>query len=199
MDSELSHVRDDSHILISGGQDELKGKIFRTGHMGDCGIERLRARYRRSVRRWRNSGSPALQACPPPATSSPDTRRSRMHKILVCDPLSEAGLDILRLAGEVSVRLNLDGRELAEAGADAAAIVVRSSTRIDGPVIEAAPQLMVIARAGVGVDNIDVATATRCGVLVVNPLGNTLAAAEHRPDACRGTAYPAGGSSDEEW
>lgn len=103
-----------------------------------------------------------------------------MPKILVCDPLSEAGLDILRLAGEVSVRLNLDGRELAEAVADAAAIVVRSSTRIDGPVIEAAPQLMVIARAGVGVDNIDVATATRCGVLVVNsPLGNTLAAAEH--------------------
>jgi len=84
-----------------------------------------------------------------------------MHKILVCDPLSEAGLDILRLAGEVSVRLNLDGRELAEAVADAAAIVVRSGTRIDGPVIEAA-------------------RATRCGVLVVNsPLGNTLAAAEH--------------------
>lgn len=103
-----------------------------------------------------------------------------MHRILVCDPLSEAGLDILRLAGDVSVRLGLDGTELAEAVADVAAIVVRSSTTIDGPTIEAAPRLMVIARAGVGVDNIDVATATRCGVLVVNsPLGNTLAAAEH--------------------
>ncbi len=103
-----------------------------------------------------------------------------MPKILVCDPLSEAGLEILQQAGDVDVRLNLGGRELAEAVADAAAIVVRSETRIDGAIIEAAPKLAVIARAGVGVDNIDVATATRCGVLVVNsPLGNTLAAAEH--------------------
>jgi D-3-phosphoglycerate dehydrogenase len=103
-----------------------------------------------------------------------------MPKILVCDPLADAGLEILRQVGDVVVGTDLDANGLLTAVADVDAIVVRSGTEISAPIIEAAPQLSVIARAGVGVDNIDVSAATRCGVLVVNsPLGNTLAATEH--------------------
>lgn len=103
-----------------------------------------------------------------------------MAKILVCDPLAPAGLDILREAGEVIVETNLDEAELAEAASDVQAMVVRSGTRVTARVLQAASSLKIIARAGVGVDNIDVSEATRRGVVVVNsPVGNTLAAAEH--------------------
>lgn len=101
-------------------------------------------------------------------------------RILVCDPLAEAGLAILREAGEVVVATNLDEAALVAAVADVDAIVVRSGTRVTAPVISNAPSLQVIARAGIGVDNIDIPAATRGGVIVVNsPAGNTLAAAEH--------------------
>ena len=64
--------------------------------------------------------------------------------------------------------------------ADAAAIIVRSETQVDRQMIEAAPRLEVIGRAGIGVDNIDLDAATECGVLVVNaPNANTISAAEH--------------------
>ncbi len=100
-------------------------------------------------------------------------------KIVVADPLHEEGLRILQQAGEV-VQVDGKNREaLLEAVADAHAIVVRSGTQVTAEVVEAAPHLRVIARAGVGVDNIDVDAATRRGVVVVNsPAGNTLAAAE---------------------
>ncbi len=100
--------------------------------------------------------------------------------ILVCGSLAEAGLEVLREAGEVIIRTDLDDQQLQEAVAEVDAVVVRSATQVTAAVIESAPKLRVIARAGVGVDNIDLAAATRCGVLVVNsPVGNTLAAAEH--------------------
>ncbi len=101
-------------------------------------------------------------------------------KILVCDSLAEAGLEILREAGDVVVATELDEIGLIAAVADVDAIVVRSGTRVTAPVIGNAAHLQVIARAGIGVDNIDIPAATRCGVIVVNsPAGNTLAAAEH--------------------
>lgn len=103
-----------------------------------------------------------------------------MARILVADNLAPEGLELLREAGEVVVRTGLPEAELVAAVAGADAIVVRSSTRLTASVIEAAKQCRVIARAGVGVDNIDVAAATRRGILVVNsPAGNILAAAEH--------------------
>lgn len=103
-----------------------------------------------------------------------------MPRILVCDLLAEEGLEILRKAGEVIVSPGLSEDELIHAASGVDAIVVRSGTRITAPVIEAATRLRIIARAGVGVDNIDVPAATRCGVIVVNsPWGNTLAATEH--------------------
>lgn len=103
-----------------------------------------------------------------------------MARILVCDNLAEEGLAILREAGEVVVQTGLKEASLLVTVPGFDAIVVRSATQITAPVIEAASDCKIIARAGVGVDNIDVAVATRRGILVVNsPAGNILAAAEH--------------------
>ncbi len=105
-----------------------------------------------------------------------------MDKVLVSDLLSQQGLDVLINSGDfkVDVALELTHEELLERIADYDALLIRSDTRVTAEVIEAAKRLKVIGRAGVGVDNIDVAAATRHGILVVNtPEGNTIAAAEH--------------------
>ncbi len=103
-----------------------------------------------------------------------------MAKILVCDSLAEEGLAILREAGDVEIHLGLSEEELVSIVPPFEAIVVRSATKITSRVLQAAARCRVIARAGVGVDNIDVAAATRRGILVVNaPAGNIIAVAEH--------------------
>lgn len=105
-----------------------------------------------------------------------------MNKVLVSDLLSQRGLDVLIDSGdfEVDVVLNLTDKALLSRIADYNALLIRSTTRVTAEVIDAAKQLKVIGRAGVGVDNIDVQAATRNGILVVNtPTGNTIAAAEH--------------------
>ena len=105
-----------------------------------------------------------------------------MNKVLVSDLLSQRGLDVLIESGdfEVDVILNLTDKELLSRIGDYNALLIRSATRVTAEVINAAKQLKVIGRAGVGVDNIDVQAATRKGILVVNtPTGNTIAAAEH--------------------
>ena len=101
-------------------------------------------------------------------------------KTLVTDPISEEGLDILREHAQVDIRLGLKPEELIAIIGDYEALVVRSQTQVPAEVIAAGKKLQVIARAGVGVDNIDVEEATRCGIIVVNaPTGNTISAAEH--------------------
>jgi len=101
-------------------------------------------------------------------------------RILVADPIAEDGLTRLREAGEVEVRTKLGEAALVDAIDSFDALVVRSETKVTAPVLEAGTALKVVGRAGVGVDNIDVATATRRGILVVNaPRGNIVAAAEH--------------------
>jgi D-3-phosphoglycerate dehydrogenase len=103
-----------------------------------------------------------------------------LPRILVADPLAEDGLERLRRAGEVTVVNKLTEAELIERIPDFDALVVRSETRVTESVLEAGRRLRVVGRAGVGVDNIDVAAATRKGILVVNaPRGNIVAAAEH--------------------
>jgi D-3-phosphoglycerate dehydrogenase / 2-oxoglutarate reductase len=103
-----------------------------------------------------------------------------MPRILVCDNLAPEGLELLCEAGEVEVRTGLPEADLVALVPGFDAIIVRSATQITAPVIETAVHCRVIARAGVGVDNIDVPAATRRGILVVNsPAGNILAAAEH--------------------
>ena len=99
---------------------------------------------------------------------------------MVADPLAEDGLARLRREGEVDVVSRLSEAELVDRIPAYDALVVRSETRVTAPILQAGKKLRVVGRAGVGVDNIDVAEATRQGILVVNaPRGNIVAAAEH--------------------
>ncbi len=101
-------------------------------------------------------------------------------RVLVADGLAEEGLACLRAAGEVLVRSGLTEGELCELLPGYEALIVRSQTRVTAGAIRDAGRLRVIARAGVGVDNIDVEAATRRGILVLNaPESSTIAAAEH--------------------
>ncbi len=99
-------------------------------------------------------------------------------KIVVADRISDRGLDLLRAAGwrvvtPVAAELTAELR-------DADALIVRSATRVAGTLLSAAPQLRVVGRAGVGIDNIDVDAATERGVLVMNtPGSNAVSVAEH--------------------
>jgi len=101
-------------------------------------------------------------------------------KVLVTDPISEEGIDILRSQAQVDIKVGLKPEEIIAAIGDYEALVVRSQTEVTAKVIEAGKKLQVIARAGVGIDNIDVEEATRRGILVVNsPEGNIVSTAEH--------------------
>ncbi len=101
-------------------------------------------------------------------------------KILIADPIAEEGIDILRSCAQVDVKTELEPEELMATIGDYEGLVVRSQTQVTAEVIQAGYKLQVIARAGVGVDNIDVDEATRRGIVVVNaPTGNTISAAEH--------------------
>ena len=103
-----------------------------------------------------------------------------MARILVTDPIAEDGLEILRREADVEVRLGLSGPPLVEAIGGYEGLVVRSETKVTAEILDAAHQLLVVGRAGVGVDNIDVEAATRRGVVVVYaPEANTVSAAEH--------------------
>lgn len=101
-------------------------------------------------------------------------------RVLVSDPLAEEGIRRLETAAEVDVITNLSPEELVERIKGYDALVIRSGTKVTADVINAADRLKVIARAGVGVDNVDVDAATKKGIIVVNaPGGNTISAAEH--------------------
>ncbi|MBW4637904.1 MAG: phosphoglycerate dehydrogenase [Gloeocapsa sp. UFS-A4-WI-NPMV-4B04] len=103
-----------------------------------------------------------------------------MSKVLVSDPIDQAGIDILSQVATVDVKTSLSPEELVQIIPEYDALMIRSGSRITKEIIEAGTQLKIIGRAGVGVDNVDVPAATRQGVVVVNsPEGNTIAAAEH--------------------
>jgi D-3-phosphoglycerate dehydrogenase len=103
-------------------------------------------------------------------------------KVLVSDSLATQGLEILERSGGIDV-VNAPGLspgDLTQAIADADALVIRSATKVTEEVIDAAKQLKVIGRAGIGVDNVDVGAATKRGIVVMNtPGGNTITTAEH--------------------
>mgnify|MGYP002776999339 FL=1 len=103
-----------------------------------------------------------------------------MPKVLVSDPIDQAGIDILSQVAQVDVKTNLPVDELLKIIPEYDALMIRSGTRVTQAMIEAGDNLKIIGRAGVGVDNVDVPAATRKGIVVVNsPEGNTIAAAEH--------------------
>src|SRR5437879_5379610 len=103
-------------------------------------------------------------------------------KVLIADSISQRGVDELARDGvlDVSVQTKLSPAKLIEIIPEFAALIVRSETKVTGEVLNAAKKMRVVGRAGVGVDNVDVETATRRGVLVLNaPGGNTVSTAEH--------------------
>ncbi|PSQ47743.1 phosphoglycerate dehydrogenase [Halobacteriales archaeon SW_7_65_23] len=102
-------------------------------------------------------------------------------KVLVTDPIADSGIDLLRESGhEVETGYDLAGEELLSAVEDVHGLIVRSGTEVSRPVIEAASDLVIVGRAGIGIDNIDLDAATDNGVIVANaPEGNVRAAAEH--------------------
>ncbi|HEX5368521.1 MAG TPA: phosphoglycerate dehydrogenase [Dehalococcoidia bacterium] len=103
-----------------------------------------------------------------------------MAQVLVTDRIGEEGLGILRRGAGVDVRLGLSPAELLEAIPDYDALAVRSETKVTAEVLAAGRKLVVVGRAGVGVDNIDVEAATTRGIVVVNaPAAITIATAEH--------------------
>jgi len=103
-------------------------------------------------------------------------------KIIICDPISPKGIALLQQRPEFQVVVlpkRLTEAELLPIVADATALVVRSETKVTKKVIEAAKQLKVVGRAGVGVDNVDIEASTQHGVVVMNtPGGNTVTTAE---------------------
>ena len=102
-----------------------------------------------------------------------------MARILVTEEIAEGGLDRLRAAGhEVVVQLDLS--QLLAAVVGAHALIIRSATQVTAEVLEAGSELVVVGRAGIGLDNVDVPEATTRGVMVVNaPQSNIISAAEH--------------------
>src|SRR4051812_35192624 len=102
-------------------------------------------------------------------------------RVLVAEPLADSGLDAMRAAGlEVEVKTGLSPEELCAALPGVSALVIRSATQVTAEVLAAGTDLVVVGRAGIGLDNVDVVEATRRGVMVVNaPRSNILSAAEH--------------------
>jgi len=104
----------------------------------------------------------------------------RAKRILICDPIHEDGVEILKRAGfEVDVKLSTTQGELVKAIGGYDAIVVRSGTQVTAQIFEAGKRLRAVARSGVGLDNIDLEAAARRGVEVVNsPEASSNAVAE---------------------
>ncbi len=100
--------------------------------------------------------------------------------VLIAEELSPAGIALLEPGFEIRHTDGADREQLLPALAEANAVIIRSATIIDTEALEHAPKLRVVARAGVGLDNVDVEAATRAGVMVVNaPTSNIVSAAEH--------------------
>ena len=104
-----------------------------------------------------------------------------MARVLVTEAIADGGLDRLRDVGhDVDVQLGLSPDELRTAIVGAHALVIRSATQVDAELLAAATDLVVVGRAGIGLDNVDVVAATARGVMVVNaPQSNIISAAEH--------------------
>ncbi len=173
-------------VVLAGGQGKLTGHVFRLGHLGSVTLgeiidaisvlEEVSIAHGRPVEAGR-----AVAAAQRAALQSLGAARSggRM-RILVAEPVAREGVELLRAHHEVDERPGLTRAEYAAILPDYDALVVRSQVQVDAELIAAGSRLVVIGRAGVGVDNVDLDAATRAGIVVVNaPTGNTIAAAEH--------------------
>jgi D-3-phosphoglycerate dehydrogenase len=106
----------------------------------------------------------------------------QLKKVLISDPLSNKGIEILSAVKglKVEIKTGLSPEELEKVIPEYDAIIIRSETKLKAGIIEAGSRLKVIGRAGIGVDNVDLNAATRKGIVVMNtPQENAIAAAEH--------------------
>jgi D-3-phosphoglycerate dehydrogenase / 2-oxoglutarate reductase len=109
-----------------------------------------------------------------------ETARNGRPRVLVKEKIGEPGVALLREHFDVDLGIEWSGDELAERIGEYDGILIRSATTMDAPLIDRATRLKVIGRAGVGVDNVDVAAATKHGIVVANaPQSNVVTAAEH--------------------
>jgi D-3-phosphoglycerate dehydrogenase len=114
------------------------------------------------------------------AEGQPGTLGAPVRRVLVKEKIAESGIELLRRDFEVEMGIDWDDGELPARIGEFDGIIVRSATKVTADLIEAADRLKVIGRAGTGVDNVDVAAATKRGIVVVNaPESNSVAAAEH--------------------
>ena len=114
------------------------------------------------------------------ATTNGHNGHAVRPKVLIPEKVSPDGLRMLQASLDVDERKGLSPQELEEIIGDYDALIVRSETKVTSSLLEAGKNLRVVARAGVGVDNVDLDAATKLGVIVVNsPQGNINAAAEH--------------------
>jgi D-3-phosphoglycerate dehydrogenase len=114
-------------------------------------------------------------------TMPENTDENIKWRVLVAEPLGEAGLAMLREAPDIELieAVGISREDFLKKLPEADAVLTRSATKMDEEALNAASRLKVIARAGVGVDNVDIPAASRKGIVVINaPTGNTLAAAE---------------------
>jgi D-3-phosphoglycerate dehydrogenase len=113
-----------------------------------------------------------------PDAGAPEQDRA---KVLVAENIGDSGLEVLEVAGfDVETGFDWTREELENRIGGYEAIVIRSATKVDAPLLAKATKLRAVARAGVGVDNVDVAAATKRGIIVVNaPRSNVVTAAEH--------------------
>ena len=134
----------------------------------------------------------------------PQLAAAAKPRILVPEKVSPDGLAMLSSDFEIDNRIGLSAEELLSIIPEYQALIVRSETKVTAAVLQAAENLKVVARAGVGVDNIDVKAATARGIIVVNsPSGNILAAAEHSISLLMATARHIGRADgtlkDDKW
>lgn len=108
------------------------------------------------------------------------SKRNGRPRVLITDSINPKAAEILKASCDIIFEPKLSHEELLKQIQDVDALMIRSASTVSADVLEQAPHLRIVGRAGVGTDNIDVQTATKHGVIVVNsPDGNTVAAAEH--------------------
>ncbi len=177
-------------VVLAGGQGKLTGKIFRLGHLGSVTLEEILGAFSTleivSLQQGRAVEPGAAVAAAQRAALATLRDRGQRHgrggrvRILVAEPVAREGVELLAAHHEVDERIGCTREELAAILPDYDALIVRSQVQVDAELIAAGSRLVVIGRAGVGVDNVDLDAATRAGITVVNaPTGNTIAAAEH--------------------
>src|SRR5699024_5085603 len=165
----LRHMlKKEFNLIVAGGQNDLKGKLFRIGHMGYCSPADILQTISIIELALHKMGQPIeLGSGVQAAQKIKISGGAEEFQIWITDPISERGLDVRRKHDHVSdaVHTNLTSHELEKRIALFDGLLVRSQTNVTRRIIEKAKKLKIIGRAGVGVDNIDLDATTENGII----------------------------------